>query len=241
MANYNAIQVGFSEYLVRFFNQLEPTTKSLESYILRDVAKSIVWCPSRMYEMVDEQLLLWGRNDTDSATSTAFKLPVIMIAFGRNISPVGRDYGRRLTEGIPVIFPDDTKERSFKMKLSRSDIAVQLSFFSNDIQTSFDLCKSFVDFIDTMGNHCFSVNYRFAGLNLKFDMLIDTDDYPAQAHESESKNISIHSVNLSIKSSIPTFLSPKDNEPNDGKGTDGDINDPHGYPVITAINTPLRP
>jgi hypothetical protein len=42
---------------------------------------------------------------------------------------------------------------------------------------------------------------------------------------------------MTLNATVPMYENPQDDEPNDGKGTDGNLNDPHGYPVVLVINS----
>lgn len=233
---FEPVKVGLSGFMVGFFNQIKPTTKALQEYVARDVSKAIVWCPSRMIDTVTEQLALWQRNDTDSSPTQPYKLPVIIIAVANDYMPTGRDYRRQLAEPEKVILPNDPKERVFGMRTIAGDIAAQVAIFAQDEPTAKAMAAQFFLWLDTRGNHTFIATYKMAGLNAVFPVQIESFETPASAIESESKNVKILAIRLNLKATVPLFDHPKDNEPNDGKGTDGDSNDPHGYPTIGTIN-----
>ena len=233
------VKVGFAEYMKGYFeylktiNNITAETKSLADFILRDVGKCIVWCPTRMVDQANEMLGAWQRNDTDSAATTPYKLPVIAIAFGGGYMPTGRDYSRRITVPQAIILDNDVKERVFKITTSVSDVLTQIVFFTNDPTTVYELAESFVNYVDNA--QFFNAKYIFAGLEHEFPVQVESPEFPVELVDSGVKNICINAVRLNWHVTEPHFYHPKDNEPNDGKGTDGDINDLHGYPVITGI------
>lgn len=235
-------QLAIGEMMRDFFiylteeNSEFTNTKPIAEYVLRDVAKSIVWCPTTMFDEATNMLAAWQRNDTDTAATTPFKLPVICLALGAGYMPTGRDFGRRITHPIPVKIDADTKGRIFKLTTSLSDKAVQIVFFANDPITVYELGKAFVNYLDDApAKDAIWAKYHFAGLELTYPMQIENPDMPVSAIPSDTKNIHIGAVNLNFHITEPRFHHPKDNEPNDGKGTDGDINDPHGYPTLQGI------
>jgi len=232
---FEPVKVGFSQYMIRFFNQLVPTTKPMHSYVAREVGKAIVWCPSRMIDTATEMLAAWQRNDTDGAATMPAKLPVIIVAFGRDFMPTGRDYTRQLGEPQTVMLPNDPKERAFMLRTVAGDLAAQVAIFTADEPTAKSIAAQFILFMDSIGNQGFFANYKFAGQDLNFSVQIESPEAPAQAIDSESKNIAILAIRLNLKAQVPLFSAPKDNEPNDGKGTNGDPNDPHGYPITLSV------
>lgn len=234
---FEPVKVGFSEYMIRFFNQLSPTTKPLQEYVARDVGKAIVWCPTRMIDMATEMLEAWQRNDTDNLPTMPHKLPVIIVAFGRDFMPTGRDYTRQIGESQRIMLPNDTKDRVFGIRTISGDLTAQVAIFAVDEPTAKSIASQFILFMDSIGNHALASTYKWAGLNTVWPVQIESPETPASSIESESKNVVILAIRLNLKATAPLFDAPADNEPNDGKGTDGDINDPHGYPVIATIET----
>jgi len=234
---FEPVKVGFGGLMERFFGQLVPTTQSMQEYVGRGFNKSVVWCPSRMFDTVTEQLAMWQRNDTDTAPTKAYRLPVIIVAVANDHMPTGRDYRRQLGESIRVTLPNDTKERLFGMLTITADMSVQVAIFAADEPTVKSLSSQFILFLDTMGNHTFMSTFRFAGFDLQWPTQIESPETPASAIDSESKNVKINAIRLNLKTTVPLFDHPKDTDHNDGKGTNGNPNDPHGYPVITQITS----
>jgi len=227
---FEPVKVGFSEYMIRFFNQLVPTTKPLHEYVAREVGKSIVWAPSQMFDTATEMLEAWQRNDTDNLPTMPHKLPVMIVAFGRDFMPTGRDFTRQIGESQRVMLPNDPLERVFGLRSIAGDISAQVAIFAADSPTALSIASQFVLWLDTIGNHGFTANFTFAGQNLAFPVQIESPETLAQAIESESKNVAINAIRLNLKAQVPLFDAPKAGEPNDGKGIPGTDN-PAGYLV----------
>lgn len=238
---FEPVKVGFSEYMIRFFNTIVPTTQPMQEYTAREVGKAIVWCPTRMIDQATDMLAAWQRNDTDNTVTAPYKLPVMIIAFGNDYMNTGRDYTRQLGESNKVVLPNDTKERIFGLRTIASDLTCQVAIFAGDEPTAKSLAAQFVGFLDTIGNHSFNAKFTFAGLEQLWPVQIESPEAPASAIDSESKNVKIMAIRLNLKASVPLFDHPKDNEPNDGKGTDGNPNDPHGYPATGSIDIVYQP
>lgn len=230
------VKVAFGAYMGAFYAGIVPATNGLQEYVARGLAKSIVWAPSRMVDAVEEMLSSWQRNDTDSAATQPAKMPVIFVAIAKDYTPSGRDYTRQISEQVEVILPGDTKERDFKVRVIAGDVRAQVVFCAHDEPTARSLASQFLLYLDNMGNRRFDSTYTFAGQNLVWPVQIESPDTPAMSIQTDAKNLTILACDITLKASIPLFNAPADNEPNDGKGTVGNPDDPSGYQVVVQVN-----
>lgn len=233
---FQPIKIGFGEYISRFYGGLSATTKPMHEFISRGLDKSIAWCPSRMVDSAEEMLAMWQRNDTDDSPTHPAKLPVILVAMAKDYVPTGREYTRQVSDSQFVTLPDDPKERMFGLRYISADIRTQLAIFAADEPTARSIAAQFCLFIDSPHNKTFDASHRFAGFDLSWGVQLESSDTPAMSIQSEAKNLTILALDLTLRASIPMFDHPKDSESNDGKGTDGDIDDPHGYLLVETVD-----
>ncbi len=231
---FEPVKIAFSEELGRFYGGLSATTVPMHEFVNRGLDKSIAWCPTRMIDAAEDMLSAWRKHSNGEAVAKPIHLPVILVAMAKDTTPTDRMYTRNISQGQFVIIPDDVKERTFKLKTSSNDIRTQIAIFASDEPTARSIAAQYQLFIDDMTNRHFMAYHHFAGLDLPFGVQIETSDIPAMNIQTEAKNLTILAIDVNLRCTIPLFESPKDNEPNDGKGTDGDINDPHGYLVVSS-------
>lgn len=235
---FEPVKVALSHYVTRFYDSLVPTTKPMHEFIARGVGKSIVWAPTRMIDAATEMLDAWQRNDTDSSPTQPHKFPVMIVAMSRDYMPSGRDYTRQTTDSQKVIIPTDPKERIFGLRTIAGDIRAQIVIFAADEPTAKSIASQFCLFTDSFENRRFNATYRFAGVNTHWAVQLETNDTPAQSIASESKNVVILTIDLTLKVQVPLFDAPKVGELNDGKGVAG-TDDPAGYPDGTYFDSTL--
>jgi hypothetical protein len=230
------VKSAFGEFMGRYYAEIVPTTKPLHEYVVRGLAKSMVWAPTRMVDSAEDMLASWQRNDTDTATTTPPKMPVVIVALARDYTPTMRDFTRQIADTEMVIFPGDVKERVFGVKTMAGDIRAQIAFFAQDEPTARSLAAQFLLFLDASGNRRFTARYYFAGQALDHPVQIESPDSPAMSIQSDSKNLTILAVDITLKAQIPLFSAPGVGQPNDGKGTVGDDSDPAGYPLTAQVD-----
>ncbi|SFK63477.1 hypothetical protein SAMN05216302_101119 [Nitrosomonas aestuarii] len=233
------VKSAFGEYIGGFYNSLSPTTKGMTEFASRGLSKSIVWAPSRMVDTVQDMLSAWQRNDTDGTPTHPPDLPVMIAAMANDYTSTGRDVTRQITsdDELLVIFPDDVKERAFGVKVAAGDIRAQVAIFSHDEPTAKALAAQFALYIDSISNRRFYAKYEFAGYELEWPVQIEAPDVVAVPSPTESKNMAILAIDITLRASSPLFNAPKEGEPNDGKGTPGSDDDPAGYPVVVQVNS----
>lgn len=231
------VKTAFGQYMTGFYESIVPTTKSLQEYVARGLAKSMVWAPERMVDAAEDMLAAWYKNDTDDAATQPPKLPVVIVAMAKDYIPTGRDYTRQVSELVDITLPDDVKERYFKVRTIDGDVRAQIAIFAQDEPTAKSIASQFLLYIDEMPHRRFDARYTFAGQNLDWPVQIESTDAPAMNIQTDAKNLTILAVDITLKAHIPLFEAPKDDDPNDGKGTPGDANDPSGYPVVVEVGS----
>lgn len=234
------VKASLGIFMGLFYASVVPTTKPLNTFVTRGLAKSIVWAPSRMVDSAEDMLASWQRNDTDSAATTPPNMPVIIVAMARDYTPTGRDYTRQVADSQMVMLPGDPKERVFGVRTMAGDVRAQIAIFAQEEPTARSLAAQFLLFMDATPNRRFTAKYPFAGQALDWPVQIEAPDSPAMSIQAEAHNLTILAIDITLKAEIPLFDAPKVGEPNDGKGTPGDPLDPAGYPLTGEVGVLSR-
>ena len=218
----------------RYFASLVPTTKPLQAYVARPLAKAIAWAPARMVDAAEDMLSLWMRSDMDGAPTTPSEMPVIIVAMAKDYTPTGRDYTRQVADRQMVMIPGDTKERLFGLRAAAGDIRAQVVIFAMDVPTAHSLAAQFALFLDATENRRFKATYRFAGMDLQWPVQIESPESFASSIATDAKNLTVLALDVTLRAEIPLFDAPAAGQPNDGKGIPG-TDDPAGYPLVQGI------
>lgn len=230
------VKDAFGNFVERFRAECIDDTSAVRQWLDKPQAQAIMLAPERMQDdiqaMIDKfrQLSKQGQHDATSS------LPVMFVAFSKTWTPVLGEYGRQIADPLPVIIDGDSKERVFKLKLMMGSMRCQVAVMSAETHTTKSIISQLCLFLSNVSNRTFHATYKLAGINTLFPVKLSDPDLIPIDFDSGVKNLYVSYVDLDYKISIPIILTPKDNEPNDGKGTDGDKDDPHGYPIAsTAI------
>lgn len=226
---FEPVKVGFGAFIGRFYAQITPTTRPLFEYVDRGLGKSVAWAPGRMVDAAEEMLSLWQRNDTDSTDTHPHDLPVILIGIDKDYTPTGRDFTRQIADMEYVIFEEDPHERVYGVRTVAGDLRAQIAIIASDEPTARSLASQFLLFLDATGNRWFGADYEFAGFTQRWPVQIETPESPASVVQTENKNLTILTVDITLKATVPLYSAPGDGEPNDGKS------DPAGYPAVVEV------
>lgn len=230
------LKSAFGEFIEQFRQECIDDTSGVKAWLNKPQQQAIMIAPERMQDdvqaMIDKYRQLSKANQADATSS----LPVMFVAFGKSWTPVLGEYGRQVADPLPVIIDGDLKERVFKLKLMMGSVRCQVVVMSAETHTTKSIISQLCLFLGNVGNRTFHATYKLAGINTKFPVKLSDPDLVPVDWDSNTKNLYVSYVDLDYKVSVPIILTPKDGEPNDGKGTDGDKDDPHGYPIVsTAI------
>lgn len=224
------VKAGFGRYMQRFYAQVQPTTKPLYEFVNRGGARSVVFAPASMGDKADEMLKLWRRSELRGHGQ--FNLPIIIVAVADDAMPTGREWAVPVSSPTYVTLPDDPKKRAFKVTTSLVDLRAQVVIIAAEEPTARSLAAQFLTFIDAFENSRFTVPYQFAGMEVQWPAVLESSETPAFRIPTDEVNIQVLALDLTIKASVPLYRAPNAGEPNDGRGTPGDANDPAGYPQV---------
>lgn len=232
---YDAIGRWLGEY----FAELVPMTPQVRAFMARPLDKAVVMVPGRMVDSAQDMLNLWVRNDSNGGPTTPAAMPIILVAVAQDMTPTGADYTKQDADPIDVVIPGDPKERAFKLRTMAQDYRVQLVFAAMEIHTAHSLAAQFALYVDTPRHKTLDAYWRFAGLDIAWPVKLESPDVAAMRVPTESKNLTMLALDLTLKATIPLYQAPRDGEPNDGKGS-GTEDDPHGYKVMQFVYTESR-
>lgn len=232
---YEPIKVAFGKFLGRYFADLVPTTLAMREYCSRQYKEAVMMAPARMVDAAEEMMLKYFRVEDEKLVPThPHKLPVIIAAIAKDTTPTGRDYTRQIADKQWFQFPGDPKQRIFAVRTSAVDLRAQIAVFAYDEPTARSMIGQLLLFLDETESRRFYSTYSFAGFDSQWAVQIESPDSPAMSIATDAKNLTILTVDLTLKCDVPLFYAPKEGEENDGKGTPG-TDDPAGYPYIKEI------
>lgn len=228
------LKEAFGRYMGRYYASLTPTTKAMKSFAERGISKSVVWAPDRMIDQVQDMLAAWRKNDNDGGPGSSAYLPVMIVATGKDYSPVLGDFSRQVPEPEWLTLPGDPFNRIFKLRQMQGERRAQIVICAAEDETARSMAAQFTLFIAAVVNRRFNATYRFAGIDHQWPVMLETTDVPAMNIDSGQKNLTILAIDLTLKETIPLFSAPKEGEEHDGKG-DGSADNPHGYRVVGQV------
>ena len=232
MAFTDPIKAAFGRYLQRFHAQLLADTPAMREFVARDFAQAAVWAPGRMVDQATDMLEAWRKNDTSEAAQGTPKLPVMIAAMSKDFMPSPGDYTRGLSDAfLPVMIPGDAKERVFYMRAVVCDIRAQVAIFAPEESTARSIAMQLHLFASALPNRRFDAIYRLSGINDAWPVVLELPDLNAVAAPTEVKNLTILTVDISMRATIPMLVKPAAGQ-GDGQGS-GTEDDPDGFLVVT--------
>lgn len=206
------VRDAFGGYMVGFFNGLLPTTKALQEYVLREPEKALMWAPARMVDAAEEMLASYQRNDNNDGPTRPAQLPVIIVAMAKDYTATGRDYTTQIADPVHIAFPDDERERAFKLQTIAVDIRAQIAIFAQEPETAKSLAGQFSLYIDSPVNRRFASRWLFNNFESFWPVQIEAPDVLAISVATDAKNLTMLAIDLTLKATIPLFRGPGEDE-----------------------------
>lgn len=239
MSLYREIDAAFGEYMGRFFSDLIPTTMQMREYCRRPLDKAVKFVPSRMIDAAEEMFSKYLRaKQDDEGVTHPHDLPIMFLATARDITPTGRDYTRQIADGEWYQFPDDERNRLFRVRTIATDVRAQIVVIAEQPETVKSIIAQLILWLDRTENRRFFSTYSFGDCSSEWPIQIDSPEaFASQTVITDTKNLVCLGVDLTLKCMIPLFEAPKDEEEADNEsGIAGDIYEPAGYRRVREAN-----
>ena len=236
MAFTDPVKEALGRYLERFHRQLIADTPAMREFVARPFAKACVWAPGRMIDQASDMLEAWRKNDTSQAARGSPLLPVMVVAMSKDFMPAPPDFTRGFSDDfLPVMIPGDALNRVFGMRAVVADIRTQVAIFAPEEGTARSIAMQLHLFASALPNRRFNASYRLSGVDDVWPVVLELPDLNAVASPTEVKNLTILTVDIQLRATIPMLMSPRAGEPSDGKG-DGTSASPDGYLVVNEAH-----
>ncbi len=235
------VKQGIGLYLGRFYSDyFYPDTAASEEWAARGLAKSMQFAPGRLIDNADAMIEKWRANDNTGLKGTSSFLPNVIVAVGKDYTPVLGDYANQLPTWQDFIFPNDPQNRRFQMRLMQGDVRCQVAIFAAEETTAKSIAMQLCLYIKANQNRTFAHTVEFAGITSKWPVQLTTPDVsiipiPMQ----EQVNLTVLTVDLMLRASVPIFRSPSVSDARDGKGNPVnpmDANNPDGFANVSQVS-----
>lgn len=235
------VKQGLGLYLADFYtNYFEPDTAACKEWATRGLAKSMQFAAGRMIDNADGMMDDWRKNNNSGKKGTSAFLPNVIVAMGKDYTPALGEYSNQLPEWSYFIFPQDAQERIFKLRVMQGDIRIQLAIFAAEEASARSIAMQFCSFVKSLEHRTFGHQVEFASMFSNWPVQTQTPDVSViPIAMAEQTNLTVMTVDLMLRASIPVFRSPRAGEVDDGKGAAGTPQDPlnpAGYKPMMGVN-----
>jgi len=121
------------------------------------------------------------------------------------------------------------------MRAVVADVRVQLAVFAQEEATARSIVMQLYAFATATANRRFRARYKLAGLDDDWPVVIESTDLMGVTSPTEVKNLTILTVDIQLRATVPMLSYPRRTEPNDGAGS-GTPADPDGYLVVERVD-----
>lgn len=245
MDNYSdTVKAALGRYIKGFHSSLLADTKATAEYAARPFNEAVMLAPGRMIDSIDSMLATYRKNDNSGKAQTKSKLPIVIVAVGKDMQPSGPEYGRGVADAVYVQLPEDPKERIFKMRCASLDFRAQLAIVAGDEPTARSIATQLHLFTSALGNRNLHLDFTLAGVPQRWGAQLENPDLIAAstAVEGDVKNATALVIDMTVRAWLPFLGVPPKPEDSDGKGNGEQLGnpldpayDPSGFPAVSGI------
>lgn len=228
--DFHDIKAGVSAYMRSWYASLYPDTPGVQEYVLRGIQRGIMWAPGRMVDSVEDMLASYRKFKNSDTPNAGALLPVVIIAMSKDYTPTGGDYGGKQVGRRMVRVTDEDDASVYGYRQAMGDFRTQVVIMAADVSTATSLASQFSLFLGDIPNRRFTYNHVFGSYTLPMPVMIENPDILFSEIKTDQKNITIMAADITLKTVIPYFDAPGEDDENDGSA-----NVPPGYPVVTTV------
>lgn len=230
------LQSAFSQYMVRFYRGIYPSTKALDEFVARGSELSLQWVPGRMVDKVQDMLAAYQKNDNSTASrphvpGKGALFPMILVGMAKDYTASGPDQQSRQVGRQLVRIEDDPDGSVYGYRQGAGDVRVQVVILAAEVATAHSLAAQFSLFVGEIPNRRFRVAHKWGQYDFDMPCMLENPDIMFSKIDPEDQNMTILAADLTLKAVIPYFDAPKAGEDNDGTS-----NNPPGYPVVQEVH-----
>jgi hypothetical protein len=218
-------------WLNQWYDSLTPTTEQLQAYIDKGFSQSVGWATGRMKDDVQAMLDSYRRNENFGTVNANSKFPVMIVAMARDVTPTTGDWGARQVPRQFVQIEDDPQASWYGYRQAMQDVNMQVVIMATEESTARSLAFQFTYFLGLASSRRFYKTETWGQYDIESPVMLETPDVLMQFMPLDQKNMTILTVDFTLKDTIPYFDAPGIGEENDGSS-----NDPPGYPILDKIN-----
>jgi hypothetical protein len=126
--------------------------------------------------------------------------------------------------------PDDPHQRAYKIRLGYGDYRAQIAIIAPEAATAHSLAYQFNLYTNDVARRRFKFVHEFAGQQHEFSALLENIDVASISQQLEQDNLTGLVADINVRATIPLFIAPGVNQPNDGKEA------PAGFPVVSGVS-----
>lgn len=197
------VKEAFVTYLMTGVGEIQPVTKQLKWFNARSRDLRVRVVPSRMIDDVMAMLDSFWRNESLDDEAIDAELPVIFIAFGKNMRPApsGRGYSR--VQGEAMTIGSDGKY--FNTRLAFKEWDIQIAVFGHEQESVIAIMDYLRLYFARFQNHRWPIHWHYNGYDFQtYGMLNDTFEPEEMVVDiGERTNIVCHTFNFPIGFMMP--------------------------------------
>lgn len=223
------VKQAFAAHLLRGVDEILPVTNEMKNWLKRPRETRALLCADRMIDDVEKLLKKYHNTQKDSSNGIHAPLPVILVAFGKEASPIASDRNRLLPN--PQLIQLAENGEYYKMRCDFIEQRVQIAFFAHTSETAKAMTSQMRLYLAQFCQFQFPVAWQFGGYD--FELSANLTEMPASdelADLADRTNLTVLTWTLTLECQIPYLTAPQPHElTDDGKNL-------KGYPPLLRVH-----
>ena len=202
LGRFDVVKTAFAAHILRGIDQFVPVTPALESFQLRERETKLRVAPDRMVDKTEELLKIYQKDPAKAGFGSP--LPVVLLAFAKDVNPIAPDRGMSIANPITVALDAGESPEYFSARFDHVEARAQIAFIAHESETARAMTSQMRLFLNTFEAHRWDLNWVFEGR--EFTTTCSLENYEPMdelVDMEERNNITIIVWNLTLNFQMP--------------------------------------
>ncbi|TDR30690.1 hypothetical protein [Hydromonas duriensis] len=201
LGRYDVIKSAFAAYILKGLNRLLPVTPALQAYQQRQDMAKLAVCEDRMVDKAEELLAQYQKTGTRHLEAP---LPVVLLAFAKEMSPIAPDRGQSIANPVIVSLTEAPTVTYYKARFDHVEARAQLAYVTHESETARAMVSQMRLYLNAFESHRWPIVWTHNGQTFTTTCSLESYEPMDEPVDVEGRNnLSILVWNLTLNCQMP--------------------------------------
>lgn len=206
LGRYDVIKAAFAAHILKGLNQISPVTPALKAYQQRENHSKLAVCEDRMVDKAEELLAQYQKA---GARHLDAPLPVVLLAFAKETSPIAPDRGMSIANSVIVALSPNEGPPYYKARFDHVEARAQLAYVTHESETARAMVSQMRLYLNAFESHRWLLDWQYNDESFSTTCSLESYEPMDEPIDVDGRNnLTILVWNLTLNCQMPYLDEP---------------------------------